>query len=501
MLIMRHPYILSIVITRHILYHLLILGSLCLSLIVQAQITDTDIQPGTLLRGRLDDETARRVYFYDGSRGEVLRLRLQAINGDLDPVLMVFDNAGTLILKQDDQQGSRNIDTSLTLDRTDRFYIVVGRFGYRLGSTQGDFELALERVGILSRPGTALRYGIPIIDTITNTQPQMYYTVQANAGDILNIEMIRNSGNLDPYLQVVDSDSFLIADNDDGDSEGRNARINNLLVETSGTYIIIASRYGQAAGNSVGSFVLTISEADNSGLGNSTLAPATILYNQSIEGDLNDTQYERYYTFEGRQDDIITITLDQTRGRLDAYLILADAGLRPLAQDDDGGSGRNARIDGYRLPANGVYTIIATRFERADGDSAGGYRLQLLREGNAYDDVVADIARITYGTNIRNTISVERGDNLYAFWGEQGDTVRISMNRGSGNLDAVIELLDTQQRRILYDDDSGNGNNARIDGYTLTYTGVHYIRATRYTGNSKPDDTVGDYNLVLTQTD
>src|SRR5687768_17988857 len=50
------------------------------------------------------------------------------------------------------------------------------------------FELTLERVGVISEQGTNLIYDVPIINAITSTQPQVYYTFQAEAGVIINID-------------------------------------------------------------------------------------------------------------------------------------------------------------------------------------------------------------------------------------------------------------------------------------------------------------------------
>ena len=284
---------------------------------------------------------------------KVIQFSLRTASGNLDPVLAVFSSEGERIFSRDDTLGSQDAEQTLTLAETDRYLIVVGRFGYSLGSTSGVFELELSRAGVISEQGSALRYGDSVIDTITNTQPQVYYTFRATAGEIINIDMLRNSGTLDPYLQVLDSQRFIIADNDDiPGAESKNARIENLLIEEDGVYIIVASRYGEVAGDSAGSFVLSIDESTNSGLGNSTLAPFPMQMNQVVEGEISASNYERYYTFNARKDDLITIKMDRNgQGRLDSYLILANAGLIPLIEDDDSGTGQNSRIEKLSHPS------------------------------------------------------------------------------------------------------------------------------------------------------
>ncbi len=458
----------------------------------------TPLAINSLVSGRIDDDTPRIIYEVTGTRGLVVEFTLTVTEGNLDPVLTVFDAQGRVIFNRDDYQGRADLEATMTFDDDGLYYVVVGRFGYALGSTRGIYELDLARIGILSTPGTTLQYGIPVTNTITNRQSHVYYTFQAQQGDVLNIEMVRSSGSLDPYLQVVDANRFLLTENDDADASTRNAAIDNLLIEADGTYIVVASRYREAVGDSVGGFVLLVSEAGNSGLGNNRRSPVPINYGQTRAGEITDDQPEQYFSFQAQENDIVTVVMERSNqvGLLDAYLLIADVNLQPLVQDDDSGSGKNARISRFRIPADGTYYVIATRFERETGTTRGEYGLSLQRNGIAFQTVDPDIPRLLYGTQVIDRITDEDSESLFAFWGVAGETVTINMNRTDGNLDPVLELWDADRLRILRDDAGGNGENARIE-YTLQYTGVYYIRALRYDGVAKPSTTTGEYSLVL----
>jgi hypothetical protein len=482
-------------------YILLMVCLLWLSMTpAQAQPPDaTPLTPGELITGTISASQPRMAYAIEGARGEILRFRLTATDGTLDPVLTVMDATGAVLLRRDDGAGSsRNIEAGQPLERTGRYYIVVTRFGQSLGSTSGAYELLVERVGVLSEQGSTLQYGVPVVNTIDNTTPQIYYTLRAEEGDILNIDMVRSSGTLDPFLQLVDSNRFLIAENDDAPGGNtRDALIDNLLIEETGTYIVVATRYREAAGDSAGGFVLTVDESRNSGLGNSRLAPAGIGFNQVREGNLTDSRPQRYYRFTAQENQLVTIVLERSGGLLDAYVQLADADYNILIEDDDSGSGQNARIGVFRIPADGVYHIIATRAGLAEGTTEGRYRLQLQDAGRAFAGVPSEIPRLVYGTALQDTITAEDTDSLYVFRGRAGDVITVRMNRVDGTLDPVLELLDSDRIRMLYNDDGGSGNNAALERYTLPYTGTYYIRATRYTGSTGPTDTTGAFNLLL----
>ena len=186
-------------------------------------------------------------------------------------------------------------------------------------------------------------------------------------------------------------------------------------------------------------------------------------------------------------------------GRLDSYLILANAGFLSMIEDDDGGIGKNSRISQYRVPADGTYYVVATRYEGKEGTSEGDYKITLETAGNAFDTVPEDVMTINYGTSITGNIGDDNPEDLYAFYAQQGDTITLLMNRTDGNLDSVIELLDNLQQRILRDDDGGNGQNARVERYNIPYTGLYYIRTQRYDGTNGDPTTTGSYVMVLAQ--
>ena len=457
---------------------------------------DARIEHDGLISGRLDDENPRDVYTVDGLRGEVIRFELTATDGDLDPVLGVFDEGGRMALYHDDSGGTTGVAFDLTMERTGRYFVVVGRFGYSQGTTDGAYDLRMTRKGVLSERGSTLRYGDSVIGTISNTNAEVYYTFQAEQGDILTISMVRSSGTLDPFLRVVDGDRFVIAENDDQHSETRNARIERLIIERGGAYIVMATRYDDSSG----SFVLSIEEAEHSGTGSTRLAPLPIGYGEARTSTLSHAQFERFYAFQASADDLITIDMARGGGDLDSYLILTDSGYTPLAEDDDSGDGQNARIIDFRVPADGKYHIIATRYDFSAGTTLGEYRLSLDILDDSLVEVPPGAVSLEFGTSVTGVISEDNQADVYAFYGRQGEVVSISMTRVDGNLDAFLELLNVNQEIVTRNDDrAANDQNALIDHFALPATGAYYIRARRYAGTDGDPNTTGAYVLVLAE--
>ena len=462
---------------------------------------EIDLAFGGLIEGYLDDANPRQVFHIDGRRGEVIQFELRRRSGDLDPTLAVFDSSGAALFVRDDAAGQLHSRHRLTLPVSGRYFVAVGRFGHSLGATSGHYELRMTPLGLLSQPGSALRSGDSVTDTITDDQPQVYYALHASQGDILALAMTRASGSLDPHLQVLSPDRFVIADNDDQiGASARNARIDALIIKQTGEYIIIASRYGGPAGDTVGGFVLTVEEAENSGAGALPQAPLPIRYGETKQAALSHQQHQRFYTFNARQNDRVTISMSrQPPGQLDSYVILAAADYTPLIENDDGGKGQDALIGGWRIPADGKYHIIAARYDGQQGTTIGHYQLALESFGDVFKTAAADAISIRYGASIEGRIDTADEADLYVFHARQDDVIAVSMTRASGSLDPVVELLNSAQQLIMSDDDSGAGQDSLISAYAIPESGLYYIRARRYDGAHGDPDTAGAYALTLAQ--
>lgn len=463
--------------------------------------TGARIQYGQVVSGQINGLTPRTTYTLDALRCDFVSVRVTATSGDLDPILTILTPDGSPLLTRDDADGSRNAAYEpLKMPRSGSYRLVVGRFGYDLGTTAGGYELLVERVGNGSDPNCAMRYGDTVFYTITDTQPEVVYSFRAEEGDIINVEMERRSGDLDPYVQIVDDQGYVLEFNDDVfGAETKDAAIRRFLIPRTATYFIFATRYGMTAGTSTGNFSLHLEESQNSGIGNSPLAAIPFSTGEQVEGELDDSRHARYYRFEAQQNDIVSVSMTRLTGDLDTLVVLANASLQELVVNDDrNDQTQNSRISDYLIPASGTYYLIATRYEREAGDTAGRYRLELNDEGSAFGDVPDDVRRIRYGTSITGNIDSDTPSVRYAFWGEAGDEVRITMNRSTGDLDPYVSILTASGRQLFSDDDGGANKNARIDRYRLPNTGVYYVEASRYQGADNPG-TGGSYVLVLAQ--
>ena len=104
-----------------------------------------------------------------------------------------------------------------------------------------------------------------------------------------------------------------------------------------------------------------------------------IQYGDTQPGSIQDTTFAVYFTFNGQAGDVITIAMNRTAGDLDALVALRDPNGNMIGVSDDiaGENTRDAQLESITLPANGTYTIIATRFQQDIGLTKGDFTVTL----------------------------------------------------------------------------------------------------------------------------
>ncbi len=446
-------------------------------------------------RGTLDDATFRRLYAFDGRENEVIALTMTRVSGDLDPYLLLTDEDGTILALSDDD--GRGINAEIPFQRLPvdgRYFVIATRFGQELGSTSGDYTLLLERIGAEVTERTTLQYGDSVFGRISAEEPMVFYFLRARRGDVLNITMRRTSGDLDPQLELATSEGVVLVSNDDDPAaEGTlDAGITGFTIYESGTYLIVATRFGREAGNTAGSYVLTVTRTPPEALGTSFDSARLIDYGATLASTVDDETPIRYFQFQGRRGDVIAATVAIESGNLNPVLKLADGSLSELSRNDADGNNRTARIVAYSLPATGTYYLLVTRRGEVEGQTSGTFELELTGRPGV---VGGRALEIVYGASLSGQIGDQNPYEEYIFFGQQGDQIRIAMTRASGDLDALVTLLDSERKQVAFDDDSGEDKDALIERFTLPQDGMYILVASRY--EREQGTTSGAYILSL----
>lgn len=217
--------------------------------------------------------------------------------------------------------------------------------------------------------------------TIDDNQFVVLYRYTAESGTAIDVELSRLTGNLDPFLLILDPKGREIARGDDL-SDNVNSAIRHVPLTEAGDYTIVATRGDQRFGTSEGNFELAVKVSGDSSEPFGSFAQP-IAYDQEATGTLGSDITEQLYTFRGQAGDIITIEMDATSGNLDTRLFLSDNLGSSLAYTDDDVQTRgiftDSTIADYTLTKTGFYSIIASQY--LGTASRGDYALRVSQTG------------------------------------------------------------------------------------------------------------------------
>jgi hypothetical protein len=210
-----------------------------------------------------------------------------------------------------------------------------------------------ERIG-----ASALVLDTAVQGLLTEAAPQQAWTYDAEAGATLTFSAIDAtlSGVLDVGLRVLAPDGTEIAFNDDQPGTDlfnpTDAQM-TLTTASAGTHTVIVERV-----NGEGVYALGVSQPQAFDLREDGVT--------RLDGALDDVFPSQRWTFTGEAGTTLTVTMQSPTGLLDPLLRLYDAEGALLAENDDADDpelGVNAQLTSVRLPADGVYTLEAARFE------------------------------------------------------------------------------------------------------------------------------------------
>jgi hypothetical protein len=486
-----------------------------------------EIRFGETVTGTIDNAIFLNVYVFEADQGDEIIARMESTSS-LDPLLILLNARQELITENDDiDEQTKDSEITFTIPESGYYVLVATRFERELGNTEGSYELSLRRAGdvVVAAPTTE---GSSLVRRM-NAEPIVPGATPADAFRPAQFANVYTFGITDPASLIdfsVSTDNNLpvtviMADeNLQPVSVTDGGTLLGVPVPGSGTYLfILAPAAGPAqpvsenyflAFNATGDNPVTVVE-DNDEEGTDEDADATeevpepetisITYGETVEGEIAGNLTEQIYVFSGLEGDIVRISMSGTT--LDTLVRLLDSTGKLIDENDDivQGQNRNSLLQ-TELPADGEYTIQATRFSPTDGTTPteGTYTLSLERLDPAAAGISPTILPILPGQTVSNTVNDDQYLMFYSFEGQSGDVVTIEVNALNGDLDAVLYLLTYtsggQTVELINNDDSPRGGtfNPLIEDYTLPRSGTYLIGVGRFPER----ESSGDFSMTLT---
>jgi hypothetical protein len=316
----------------------------------------------------------------------------------------------------------------------------------------------------------------------------------------------------------------------------------NLTLVLSGTYTVIATRYGQAIGGTQGGFNLTWGgQVADTTIGQQTASVPNLpnLPKGSIEVILQwDTAADVELLVRDPRGDTVfndktqipsggtlaanaNVNCKASNGTPISYIYWPDGRLPSAGAYEVEVQYRNNCNDTrpvnftlYVL-ANGQLVTTQSGEVRQDERYVTSYTIGVNGDVTGGDGGIfgttkrPDVTPLNYATEVENAQIMTTGQSLlgsirldhrfdvYVFDGKAGQVATIGMNAQNGTLDTVLFLLNPGGVQIAQNDDAvgADTTDSLISGFTLSEDGRYIIIATHFGGPFGV--TAGDYNLTL----
>jgi hypothetical protein len=145
---------------------------------------------------------------------------------------------------------------------------------------------------------------------------------------------------------------------------------------------------------------------------------------QWVQGELTGDKFETKYTFHGTAGQVVSVAMmaDPDATGLDCFLVLRNSDGDIIAQNDD-------VLDSYslviaELPAEDDYTVLATRYNGASGDSTGKYWIR-----------ANEVESLSPGAKVTIDIATDddkRYPRFYVMQLDSSSTVKFGFNEVAG---------------------------------------------------------------------
>ncbi len=404
--------------------------------------TPTALAGRTQIESRIDRNNQADVWSFDGVAGNVVTINMNAVDGSLDPQLILLGPDANVVASNDDaNQNTRDSQiTSQALPKEGRYTVVATRFAKNIGGTEGKYRLTITGLNAAATPvagnptpvGTAVpaataaatESGVPIGNLPTGSiQIALLWDNRADVRLLVR----------DPSRQVLYSDKRQIP------SGANMAQLSNLncqnLTTTPLTYA-----YWPLNQLPAGTYEIQV------WMNNQCNEPTPPNYTLSV-------------SVRGRE-------VINHKDRPDANGLLY--------------------VTTFTVSAEGVATAgkggIFTQVYKTDvGDLTTQFQAAPV---------------IVYGRAAVGAISADQPFQVYAVQARAGDRIRVQMRATQGTLDSFLWLVDGAGAQLNVNDDvkPGQDTNSQID-QSIPADGTYYIIATRF--GSVYGGTAGTFELSV----
>ncbi len=400
---------------------------------------------GIAANGVLDAVRNSGIWTFEAEDGQTVSARMLVTSGNLQPRLLLLNAEGQILAEgalNRTIEGVSSLIVDYPLPAAGTYTLQTERAN---ATTSGSYRVLLELGSPSSTPSVqalaALRvaYNQAVRGVIPSQREALWAFIGA-AGDVVNISVVANtpSGGAPipaPRLEVQDVSGRVLATAAPQALEALESSVQGLVLPADGRYIVVMRAEKTVP------YTLVIQRRQDALPTNLAAAPSRqLVFGITQQNGITPSDFIDYWTFTGSAGDPIQIEASRLNGnvRLDLALYAPSGYIAGAAATAELS---NAAITPLRLPEDGSYLLVVTRWLGAAGQSSGAYRVRMVRA--AEPDIPTQNAINTDDRGVTGRLSAERTAEMWTFSGRANERYEVNFERETDALRATVRLLNT----------------------------------------------------------
>ncbi|MBX3063182.1 MAG: PPC domain-containing protein [Anaerolineae bacterium] len=453
---------------------------LILPIVSRAQGNPQAISYGQTLEGSLATPVLDAQYAFNAQQGDMITILMQAVDGNLDPFLILLDGAQTNVLAVDNDGGGTGANGQT--DARVRFvipaagvYVIKAAASPAQTEANGNYRLTLTLDNPTPTPSAAA--DAPIVAAferdrdfagdLSDATPFHIYRVQAAEADTLNIT-IATTGDVSAgmYLYNADfSNRLAIAE--------LGQRL-DVTFPSAGAYFLVVGRVGMTGS---GGYTIRSEQPDT---------VTSIRAGMTMRDMISAEQPVKTYSLQDFQaGTAYSIRVTVLSGDLIPYLYIVstDSGAKVTEAISQSGVADLS----FELPDSGAYALVVTREGQADGTTTGEFALSVSNGDVQTTPTLsgAELGILLVAGQVQTVDLTSKIAELYRFDARKNTTAQLDVVAGG---EVFTVLADAQFKQIA-------ASTGSLRETALGDAGAYYVLVMRRYGPNDPNG--GQLTLTL----
>ncbi len=406
---------------------------------------------GVAANGVLDAVRTHSLWSFEAEVGQSLSARLLVTSGNLEPRLLLLSADGRILAEGAllrTAEGTSSLIVSYPIAQTGVYLLRAERAD---ALTSGSYRVLLELGSPANVPSERalaafrIAYNQAVRGVIASGRETLWAFIGA-AGDVLNISVVAStpSGGAPipaPQLEIQDVSGRVIAAAAPEALEARETAVQGLILPADGRYIVV-----MRAEKSV-PYTLVVQRRQDALPSNlAAAAPRPLVAGLTLQDGITPSDSADYWTFTGVAGDPVQIEASRLNGDLRLDLALYGPSGAYLAGNAAAPTVSSVALAPLRLPEDGTYFLVVTRWLGVSGQSNGGYRVRLARPTEV--QIPTENAISADGRPVSGLLSADRPMEVWRFSGRADERYELRFERATEALDAQLQLLSADGQLI-----------------------------------------------------